>query len=64
MPMYEFTAQVATILPPPPEFGQLLGALAGSKEGSEGFVRVNAGVTSPAEFFAPENIGRLLAPAR
>jgi 2-polyprenyl-6-methoxyphenol hydroxylase-like FAD-dependent oxidoreductase len=62
MPMYEFTAKVATLEPPSPEFAQLLGALAGSKEGSEGFLRVQAGVTSPAEFFAHDNIGRLLAP--
>ncbi|HKQ57216.1 MAG TPA: NAD(P)/FAD-dependent oxidoreductase [Candidatus Eisenbacteria bacterium] len=63
MPMYEFTAQVATIEPPSPEFAQVLGVLAGRKEGRAGFIQVQAGVLSPAEFFAPENIGRLMATA-
>jgi hypothetical protein len=29
----------------------------------DGFARVNAGVTSPAEFFSDENLGRILAAA-
>jgi hypothetical protein len=28
-----------------------------------GFARVNSGVTSPAEFFAEENVGRIFAAA-
>jgi hypothetical protein len=27
----------------------------------DGFARVNAGVTSPAEFFSDDNVGRILA---
>jgi hypothetical protein len=30
----------------------------------DGFARVFAGVTSPAEFFAEENVGRIVADAR
>ena len=30
----------------------------------DGFARVNAGVTSPAEFFAEENVSRIFAEAR
>jgi hypothetical protein len=29
----------------------------------DGFARVNAGVESPATFFAPENVGRIMAGA-
>ena len=29
----------------------------------DGFARVAAGVTSPAEFFSDENVGRILAAA-
>ena len=30
----------------------------------DGFARVNAGVTSPAEFFAEENVGWIFAQAQ
>ena len=30
----------------------------------DGFARVNSGVTSPAEFFSEENVGRIFAGAR
>jgi flavin-dependent dehydrogenase len=61
LPMYEFTTQLATLEPPPPELEQLLGAVHGNQDAMDGFARVNAGVTSPAEFFSEENIGRILA---
>ena len=35
----------------------------GNQEAMDGFARVNAGVTSPAEFFAEENVGRIFAAA-
>jgi len=60
MPMYEFTTQLATLEPPPPELQQLLSAIHGNQQGMDGFIRVTAGATSPAEFFAEENVGRLL----
>ena len=63
LPMYEFTTQLATLEPPPPELQQLLGAVAGNQEAMDGFARVNAGVTSPAEFFSDENVGRIFATA-
>ena len=63
LPMYEFTSQLATLEPPPPEMQELLTAMAGNQPAMDGFARVNAGVTSPAEFFAEENIGRILATA-
>ena len=61
--MYEFTADLASLEPPPPELQQLLAAVSQSPEASEGFTRVIAGVTSPAEFFSDENAGRIMAAA-
>ena len=63
LPMYEFTNDLATLAPPPPELQQVLGAVAGSQEAMDGFARVTAGVTSPAEFFSDENVGRIFAAA-
>jgi flavin-dependent dehydrogenase len=63
LPMYEFTCQLATLEPPPPELRQLLGAIHGNQRAMDGFARVNAGTTSPAEFFAPENAQAILAAA-
>ena len=64
LPMFEFTCQLATLEPPPPEMQQLLAAVHGNQEAMDGFARVNAGVTSPAEFFSEENVGRIFATAR
>jgi len=64
LPMYEFTTQLATLEPPPPEMQQLFGAVASSSEASDGFAQMNAGTISPAQFFAPDNIGRVMAGAR
>jgi 2-polyprenyl-6-methoxyphenol hydroxylase-like FAD-dependent oxidoreductase len=63
LPMYEFTTMLATLAPPPPQLQQLLRAMRGNRAAMDGFARVNAGVTSPAEFFAEENVGRILAAA-
>jgi flavin-dependent dehydrogenase len=63
LPMYEFTTQLATLEPPPPELQQILQAVHGNQPAMDAFARVNAGVTSPAEFFSDENIGRIFASA-
>ena len=47
MPIYEFTAQLATLEPPPPEMQQLLGAIQGNQEAMDGFVSVVSGAVSP-----------------
>jgi flavin-dependent dehydrogenase len=62
--MFEFTCQLATLEPPPPELQQVLGAVHGNQDAMDGFARVNAGVTSPAEFFSEENLGRIFAASR
>ncbi len=63
LPMYEFTAQLATLEPPPPELQQVLGAVAGDPAAMDGFMSMVAGVVSPAEFFSEENVGRIMATA-
>jgi 2-polyprenyl-6-methoxyphenol hydroxylase-like FAD-dependent oxidoreductase len=63
LPMYEFTCQLATLQPPPPELQLLLGAVHGNQDAMDGFTRVAAGVTSPAEFFSEENVGRITSHA-
>ena len=63
LPMFEFTVQLASLEPPPPEFLELLSVLPGNREATDQFVRVNAGVTSPAEFFAEDNVASIFAAA-
>jgi flavin-dependent dehydrogenase len=63
LPMYEFTTELAALAPPPPEMQQLLSAVSRSEDAMDGFARVAAGVTSPAEFFSDENAKRILASA-
>ncbi len=64
MPLYEFTATLASQEPPPPEMRELLHAVHGNQEAMDGFVRVSAGVVSPAEFFAEDNVKRIFAAAQ
>jgi 2-polyprenyl-6-methoxyphenol hydroxylase-like FAD-dependent oxidoreductase len=61
LPMYEFTTQMATLEPPPPEMQQLLGAVYGNQDAMDDFVSVIAGTVSPVAFFDPENIGRVMS---
>ena len=61
LPMYEFTCQIATLEPPPPEMQHLLGAMYSNQEAMDGFVRMNAGTISPAQFMAPENLSAIMA---
>ena len=62
-PIYEFTTQLATLEPPPPEMLQLLGAVHGNQEAMDAFVSVNAGTLSPTAFFDPANVGRIMGAA-
>ena len=63
MPMYEFTTQLATLEPPPPEMQQLIGAIHGNQPAMDAFVSVTAGTLSPPEFFDPAHLATLMAPA-
>ena len=61
--IYEYTYQLASQDPPPPEMKKILYAVSKSQEARDGFARVQAGATSPAEFFSEENVGRIFASA-
>jgi flavin-dependent dehydrogenase len=61
LPIYEFTTQMATLEPPPPEFQQLLEAVHRDQSASDAFAGVIAGTVSPVEFFDPANVGRVMA---
>ncbi len=61
--MYEFTTQLATQEPPPPEMQQLLGAVSRSAEASSAFLGVIAQTVPVQEFFAPANVERVMAAA-
>ncbi|MCY0926176.1 NAD(P)/FAD-dependent oxidoreductase [Streptomyces sp. H27-H1] len=52
MQIYEFTAEFASLEPPPPEMQRVLGKVAESQDTMDGFVRVNAGLTKPSDFFS------------
>jgi 2-polyprenyl-6-methoxyphenol hydroxylase-like FAD-dependent oxidoreductase len=61
MPIFEFTKQLATLSPPPPELQQLFAAMAGNQDAMDQFVSVIAGAVSPSVFFEPANLARVLA---
>lgn len=63
LPVYEFTTQLATLEPPPPEMQQLLGAIHGNQEAMDAFVSITAGTLSPEAFFDPAHLGSLMANA-
>jgi 2-polyprenyl-6-methoxyphenol hydroxylase-like FAD-dependent oxidoreductase len=62
LPMYEFTTQLATLEPPPPEMQELLAAIAGNQRAMDAFVSLNAGTMSPPEFFDPAHLHGVLQP--
>ena len=64
LPMYEFTCQLATLEPPPPEMQQLFGAIHGNRAAMDGFVQMNAGTISPAQFLSPPNIETIMSAAQ
>lgn len=59
-PIYGFTNDLATLKPPPPEMQGLLGVMAGNQAAMDDFVSITAATVSPAEFFDPANLDRLL----
>ena len=63
MPFYDFTTQLATLEPPPPDMQQLLGAMSGNQEAIDDFVSLIAATVSPADFFAPDNVRRIMSGA-
>ena len=64
LPRFDMTWQIATLAPPPAELQQVLAAIHGNQAAMDAFVRLNAGIMSPAEFFAPEHLGPIMAAAQ
>jgi flavin-dependent dehydrogenase len=60
LPVYEFTCQLATLEPPPPEMQQLFAALRGNQADTDRFMGLLAGTTPVPEFFATENVARII----
>jgi 2-polyprenyl-6-methoxyphenol hydroxylase-like FAD-dependent oxidoreductase len=62
LPMYEFTGQLGDLaVPPPPEMGQLLGAIAGHQKAMDEFASMFAGALPVPAFFNPAHIGSLVS---
>jgi len=61
MPMFDLTCGLATLEPPPPEMQQVFGATAASQDAQDQFVSMMAGTLPVQAFFAPENVGRIMA---
>ena len=58
--LYELTYDLASLAPPPPEQQALFGALRDNDQETGRFFGVIAGTVRPDEFFAPENLGRIV----
>ena len=64
LPVYDFTDDFAQLRPPPPEMQRLIGAMHGNQAAMDQFVSVQAATLSAPEFFAAENVGRIMANAK
>lgn len=60
MPFYRMTLGIAALQPPDEQMVRLVAAIAGDQAKVDAFMRLNSGVTSPAEFFAPDNMAKLM----
>jgi flavin-dependent dehydrogenase len=58
--MYEYTCQFAALDTPPPQMQQLVTALSGNQAETDRFLGTITGTVSISEFFAPENISRIV----
>jgi 2-polyprenyl-6-methoxyphenol hydroxylase-like FAD-dependent oxidoreductase len=58
MPFYQLTLQVAAMQPDEEMIG-LVSAIAGNQPAMDAFARLNSGVVSPVDFFAPDNLATL-----
>ena len=63
-PLYDFTCELATLAPPPPEMQQLFGAMHGNQAATNQFFSAITGSLPLPVFMNPENIGRIVAGGR
>lgn len=61
--LFDATCQFAALQPPPPEMQQLMAALAGNQPAADQFFGTIIGTVPLAEFYAPENIARIMSTA-
>ena len=59
-PMYEFTAQLAALEPPPPEMRALFGALHGNQEATNAFLSAITGAIPLSDFMSNQNLSRIM----
>ncbi len=57
---YDFTYEQATLEPPEPGALQLLAAICRSQQATDAFLGLFAQTTTPADFFSPANMAKLL----
>lgn len=62
LPFYEFTCEMARFAAPDPAQQALFRALSEQPAEAEAFFGLISEATEPAEFFAPENLGRIVGP--
>jgi flavin-dependent dehydrogenase len=63
-PMYEMTCQLGALEPPTAEMVELFSALRTNREETNRFLGLIAGTASAAEFYAPDNVRRIIEGAR
>lgn len=63
-PMYEFTSQLATLDPPPPEMQALFAALRHNQNATNAFLSAITGAIPLVDFMSDENLGRIMAAAK
>jgi 2-polyprenyl-6-methoxyphenol hydroxylase-like FAD-dependent oxidoreductase len=63
MPIYEFTREMAKLDPPPQQVIDLFVALRDNPRDTSDYFGIFAQTVSPATFFAPDNVGRIIASA-
>lgn len=59
-PMYEFIYELAALEPLPPKMQRLFAALQGNQAATDRLFGVLGGTVSFSEFFAPDNIERIM----
>jgi 2-polyprenyl-6-methoxyphenol hydroxylase-like FAD-dependent oxidoreductase len=62
--MYEFTSQLATLEPPPPQMQALFGALRQNQDATNAFLSAITGAIPLPEFMSEENVGRIMAASK
>ena len=61
MPIYDITCQRASLTPPPPQTLALLAALTHNPAQASRFLSINSGAVAASDFFAPDNLQRIMA---